>query len=238
MHLNFASGRSLYGSELIEFNPSRQETEALALWMKNQENGITVKNLSCGIVSQRVNLVELPKLELELDKAYYFDVVGTIVAIPKSTDNEPWYRANPDQNCGAKNAKVVSMGNGKWKCEKNGKEYVSYIAKYILRFKVMDHVGSCWMTAFDTTAEKILGKSAVGAEHLSVHDQEEYERIFKKPLFQEYLFKCKAVKQMWQDSEVIRYDVMDVEGVDTALESKHMVKEIDCLIEKLKLSCQ
>merc|ERR1712129_486760 len=85
----------------------------------------------------------------------------------QSDDKRPWYEANPDENATeARNAKVTPMGDGKWRCGKNGKVYNEYTPRYILRFCATDMSGNIWLTSFNEAAEKLLGCTAKEAERM------------------------------------------------------------------------
>ena len=159
----------------------------------------------------------------------YFTVVATITTIAQSADRKPWYEANPDQNSDAKNCKVTSMGDGKWRCEKNGKVYNGYIPRYILRFCATDFTGNIWLTAYDEAASKILKIKASQAEQLFINDQAKYEQIFKTAQFKQYVFKCRAWSDIWEDSQKIRYDVLSVQLADPQQESEKLIERIDFL---------
>merc|ERR1711902_362948 len=103
------------------------------------------------------------------------------------------------------NAKVNPMGDGKWRCEKNGKVYNSYVPRYILRFCATDFTGNIWLTAFNEAAEQILKVPATEAENMLNNDSEAFERLFKEAQFKKYVFKCRAKSDVWEDSQRVRY---------------------------------
>eukprot|EP01084_Bolivina_argentea_P312425 540885_1 len=156
-------GRSLSANQ-VDVTPDMPEVHQLTAWYANNRgniaNGDNFKSLTTS--SQGVNnnaprrtLGEVKEMKLgenvsskfEANKADYFTVVGTITHISHSPDRRPWYEANPDENSEtAKNAKVEPLGDGKYRCEKNGKVYNGYVPRYILRFCCTDFTGNIWMT--------------------------------------------------------------------------------------------
>jgi len=244
-------GRSLSAAGFIDFHPDRPETRELLNWIKSNGGRVpesAVRELTTGAsqVSQNVprrTFAEVKEMGLGSKVASnnnkkdvdYFTVVATINTIAHSQDKKPWYEANPDQNSEAKNAKVTNMGDGKWRCEKNGKIYNSYIPRYILRFCATDFTGNIWMTAFNEVAEKILKKTAVEAEKLAESDPAAYEQIFKDATFKKYVFKCKAFSDYWEDSQRIRYDVVGVQLADPQQESEKLLEKIQFL-QNLRVS--
>jgi len=166
-------------------------------------------------------------------KADFFSVVATITTISQSDDKRPWYEANPDENCQeARNAKVTPMGDGKWRCEKNGKVYNEYTPRYILRFCATDMSGNIWLTSFNEAAEKLLGCTAKEAERMLNEDHEAYQKLFRDVQFRKFVFKVKCKADVWEDQQRVRYDCINVEPVVPAMEAEKLMEKI----EKLRMS--
>ncbi|ODO10082.1 hypothetical protein I350_02308 [Cryptococcus amylolentus CBS 6273] len=88
------------------------------------------------------------------EKTDFFSTQATIAFIKQ----EPFsYPACANKEGCAK--KVVEDG-GSWRCEKCDRNYDAPIHRYILNINVMDHTGSFWITAFNETAEQLMGISA------------------------------------------------------------------------------
>jgi len=240
-------GRSLSASGLIDVHPDRQETRDLVMWLNSMGGKVAdqgkIQDLTSGTQgvsanAPRLTFAEVKHMNLGSDveskrdrkKADFFTVVATITTIAQSQDKKPWYEANPDLNSqDAKNAKVTNMGDGRWRCDKNGKVYNSYIPRYILRFCATDFTGNVWLTAFNEVAEKILKKPATEAERLSNEAPEEYEQMFKDAQFKKYVFKCRAWSDIWEDSQRTRYDVVGVQIADPVQESEKLFEKIQTI---------
>lgn len=236
-------GRSLSASGLIDVNPDRQEAILLTQWVQQCGGNMVdqqVRMLSTGRdgVSQnapRLTFAEVKDMKLGEDlesrhdkkKADFFTVVATITTISHSQDKKPWYEANPDPNCDAKNSKVQSMGDGTWRCDKNGKVYNSYVPRYILRWCATDFSGNIWMTSFNEVAEKILGVPATSAENMLNTNAEEYDRLFKEATFKKYVFKVKAFSDYYEDSARVRYDCIAVQPAEPTQESEKIMDKIN-----------
>jgi len=239
-------GRSLSASGLIAINPDRPEATQLLQWLRSQNGSVgAVRELSSGqgggAPAPRRTFAEAKSLKLGetspamggTGKPDYFSTVATITTISQSDDKRPWYEANPDENATeAKNAKVTPMGDGKWRCEKNGKVYSGYTPRYILRFCVTDFTGNIWLTAFNEAAEKLLGCPATEAERLLNEDHEAYQKLFKDVQFRKFVFKIKAKADVWEDQQRVRYDCVSVEPANPAVEAEKLMEKI----EKLKLA--
>jgi len=241
-------GRSLSASGLIDVNPDRPEAITLLQWVQQNNGNVADQNIRSitearggGGVSgnaprrtfaevKDMKLGEDPDSRFDRKKADYFTVVATITTISHSQDKKPWYEANPDVNDDtAKNAKVQSMGDGTWRCDKNGKVYNSYIPRYILRFCATDFSGNIWMTSFNEVAEKILKVPATEAEKLLNTDPEAYDRIFKDATFKKYVFKCKAFSDVYEDSARVRYDCIGVQLANPEQESEKLMEKIQMI---------
>jgi len=243
-------GRSLSASGLIDVNPDRQECIELMQWVRSCNGNVAdqdVRTLTSGRDgvsgnAPRRTFAEVKDMKLGEDmggmggdkKKDYFTVVATITTISHSQDKKPWYEANPDLNDQtAKNAKVQSMGDGTWRCDKNGKVYNSYIPRYILRFCATDFSGNIWLTAFNEAAEKILKVPATEAERLLTTDTEAYDRLFKEATFKKYVFKCRAFSDYYEDSARVRYDCIGVQLANPEQESEKLIDKIQ-MIQSMK----
>eukprot|EP01083_Nonionella_stella_P070730 189385_1 len=238
-------GRSLSASGVVDFHPDRKETRDLLQWVQSLNGSIQdqqIQELTTGMQgisgdSKRMTFQEVKDLRLgeglmgnmNGKKADYFTCVATITTISHSQDKKPWYEANPDPNSDSKNAKVTAMGEGKWRCEKNGKVYNSYVPRYVLRFCATDCTGNVWLTAFNEAAEKILKKTAVEAEKLYNNDPEQYEDMIKQAQFQKYVFRCKATSDVWEDSQRVRYDCVGVQIANPQQEAEKVLDKIQKL---------
>jgi len=235
-------GRSLSASGLIAVNPDVPEAAQLLQWLNSQGGNVSgVKEMSSGgsgggANAPRRTFAEAKQLKLGEaagGKPDYFSVVATITTISQSDDKRPWYEANPDENATeARNAKVTPMGDGKWRCEKNGKVYNEYTPRYILRFCATDMSGNIWLTSFNEAAEKLLGCTAKEAERMLNEDHEAYQKLFKDVQFRKFVFKVKCKADVWEDQQRVRYDCIGVEPVSPADEAEKLMEKI----EKLRLS--
>lgn len=152
-------------------------------------------------LSPLTSISEVEKLKSQGKATKYFSIIAKITQISTNCNNseKPWYHANPDINCTiAKNCKVTETVDGKWKCEKNGKIYDSYIPRFILLVEISDGSDSLWLTAYDKVAQQILETTAKQAEELYSVNQTKYKQIFEQVLFKKYLFDCKIMFDNWE----------------------------------------
>lgn len=228
----------------VKINPELKETNELIQWAKHNAGDLSNLNIP-ELTTARYDNINVPRLtfaqvkEMKLgnkveskhDKKHadFFTVAATITTISQSADRKPWYEANPDPKSEARNAKVVAIGDGQWKCEKNGKVYPGYTPRYILRFCATDFSGNIWLTAYDAAAQKILQTSATKLEELYNNDREQYDLIFKQAQFKKFVFKCRAWCDVWKDDKTPKYDVLDCAEIDHEHESEQLIEKIKLL---------
>ena len=122
------------------------------------------------------------------EKPDYASIKGTVNYIKHDTDC--WYTACPTEGCNKK----VSESMGRWSCEKCMKDFPSCNRRFILSMTMADPSGSFWFTAFNDTAQTMLGKSAEELHEMkSAGDEAGYEAVFKQSLFKSYIVKVSFV---------------------------------------------
>ena len=154
-----------------------------------------------------------------------FAVVASVLEFGVK-DRTPWYESVPDLKCDAKYCKVESMGDGRWRCEKNGKVYPNYLPRYILNLRIMDYSGNIWVTAFNKQAQAILDISAVDAEKCFQNDIDEYHQIFDSARLKRFEFVITARQEMYEDDMRVKYSVKRVMSIDAVVESQALIEKI------------
>ena len=64
--------------------------------------------------------------------------------------------------------------------------------RYVLSMEITDHTDSIYISVFNEDAEKMLGISAEELNNLNMTNQDEYEKVFKRALFREYIFTLRV----------------------------------------------
>jgi len=141
------------------------------------------------------------------------------------------YKACPTEKC---NKMVTDMGNGKFKCEKCREEFPEFHWRYIVRGAIADATSYQWLTLFDDSAKKIIGKSAQEMATIKENDEIEFRRILHRARYRQFNFSVKTSKETWNDEDRLKMTVTTVELIDNQTRTKH-VERLKAEIEALKI---
>ena len=75
----------------------------------------------------------------------------------------------------------------------------------MMNAKFADASGVEWITLFQESAEKLLGKTSTELGALKESDEEAYERALDTPLFDKFTMKIRGKLETWNDET--RYEV-------------------------------
>lgn len=232
------NGKSLSVNK-IDVNPSLPEVKALQQWYQTSGSSMNFKALSTsgggggGRNDPPISLeeVDTQRLGTNSDKPDYFNVVATIMQIPLDMEKRtPWYKAVPESEGPAYKVTEAEDGNGWW-CEKNGKNYDSYIPRYIMRARISDHTGSEWINFYNDVAEIIMAKTAKDLETLwDQKDEANFNAVFKNASHQTWNFRCRARQQEYQGELSRRVDAVAATPIDFVAETTRLNAEIKKLL--------
>ena len=228
---------SMLRSSEIYINPEIKEKAKLLNWLKT---GVDFKNLDSksslrtrrsfkSEIHERKTCEEVDDLELLQGVSEYAVIKATISVIRKENII---YTACPEEG---NNKKVIDQGSGSYFCESNGKTYTHCEHRYTMNMFVIDESGGLWLTAFNGEADKITGVSASELyQVLEEGDIHRFEKIIFNAKFPEFLFTVRINSEMYNNVKTKRYDVVDVEIVDSVTESKNLLQEISKMDEEEK----
>lgn len=159
-------GRSLscLNSSQILKDPDIPQAHTLQGWFLKNEETTTFKEYqadrsgSAGTNSMGSGggdirpLMHLKNSCIAGDKAEYFSSIACILQV--KLDNA-LYKACPKENC---NKKLSDQGDSRYRCEKCQETTTEYKYRLLLQMNIADHTHQIWVTAFQDTAETILGK--------------------------------------------------------------------------------
>jgi len=234
MRVSDYGGRSLNSSFTsgLFINMDIPEAHKLKQWWDTQGNSATVQNLSGNrnggggdAARKTFEQVTTEGLGTNLEKPDYFAVKGTITFFRHDFDKPPWYMACPDDKC---NKKVTqNEQDGTWYCEKCSKAYPDAKPRYILSLLCCDSTGSHWLTAFNESAEALLGVSAVEVNELKASGNESgFNRIFSEANFATCVFKVRAKADTMQDEQKVRCHVLNATPMNFKQESIALLDQI------------
>jgi len=161
----------------------------------------------------------------DLAKPDYFAVKATITFYRHDFEKPPWYMACPDEKC---NKKVTqNEQDGSWYCEKCSKAHPEAKPRYILSLLCCDSTGSQWLTAFNESAESLLGMTAPEVNDLKDAGNEvAFNRVFQDANFSTYIFKIRAKADMNQDEQKVRCHVLSANKINFKTESLALLDQI------------
>ncbi|KAK6944766.1 Replication factor-A protein 1, N-terminal [Dillenia turbinata] len=157
------------------------------------------------------------------DRPDWVTIKATVVFI--KTDNF-CYTACPlmigDRQC---NKKVTKSGDTRWQCDRCNQKFEECDYRYLLQVQIQDHTGLTWVTAFQESAEEMLGCSAKELYFLRYEEEDDarFSEIIKASLFKQYLFRLKIKEELYGDEQRLKIAVVKADRVDYAAESRHLV---------------
>ncbi|KAL4564982.1 hypothetical protein LXL04_029062 [Taraxacum kok-saghyz] len=161
----------------------------------------------------------------------YITVNATIWYIKR---DKFWYTTCPimlgDRKC---SKKVVKNGDGRWRCMKCDQIVDECDYRYELHLQIRDHTGVAWITAYDHTAEEIMGVSAKDLYLLKQEEEGEdgFMETVNGVLFTEYNFKLKVKEEFLFDEPQVRSTVVNAEKINFSLEAKNLLGEVLSILE-------
>lgn len=102
----------------------------------------------------------------------------------------------------------------------------------------MDHTGSAYVSMFNDDAETLLGMRAEQLNELMLSNKDEYDNVFKKALFKEYILTLRVKVYMKRLIETqaetssnyegrVRSSVQRFQPVDESKEAENMITIIE-----------
>ena len=98
----------------------------------------------------------------------------------------------------------------------------------IPRFSVQDATGQTWISTFNDVAEQIFNSTAKEMGELKDNQQEDaFNSKVQGALWKQFMFKCAAKADTYNDETRVRINAMAVTEVDPVAESKFLIAEIN-----------
>jgi replication factor A1 len=225
-------GRSLNSgfTSLFMVNPDIKEAKALRQWYDTTGREVQTTSISAsrsgGGPTPRKTFAAIKDENLgHREKGDYFTVRGTITFFQHDPEKPPWYNACPSERC---NKKVtLDDVSGQWRCEKCDANYPNCDPRYILRFLACDATGSEWLTAFNESAQLLIGRKASEMNDIKDADRAAFEAQFQQANFRQYVFKVRAKAESVQDSVQVKCHVLQADPINFRKEAQFLLSEIN-----------
>ena len=125
-----------------------------------------------------------------------------------------------DRQC---NKKVTKGTSGLWVCDKCDKEFPECDYRYLLQLQIQDHSGTTWVTAFQETAQELLGCSALELVTYKENGDPRFAETMLSCLFKDYLLRLKVKEETYSDERRVKNTLVKVERFDPAAESRYLL---------------
>jgi len=235
-------GRSVSagGGSSMTIDPRVPELAIIREWW-NRTKGEGGRSLSAGTgagrfptFEERKNIAAIKGEALGThnpDKPDWLSFKGTFSFIKSDKEGGAWYTACPNAEEPCKNRyKVEQSSDGAWFCERCNRSYDTCKRKFIFSATVVDDSSTSWVSLFDDQAKILFG----GVEADDVYKQreegnnglEEYNALFTKASFTDWVFNCKVKQEMVQEELRIKTTVYSMHPMDYAAEGKSLLTEI------------
>ncbi|CAB3221836.1 unnamed protein product [Arctia plantaginis] len=212
---NGSKSLSCLASTMLRLNPDEPHAHKLRGWYDNGGADMDLVNISAraggysGGSSEWITFSEAEARQLGSgDKGDYFSLLGVLTYT--FSDNAV-YKACPQEQC---NKKLVDLENGLFRCEKCNREYPNYKYRILLSANVSDPTGDQRITAFNESAEGMLGKPAIEIGTMFENDKTAYTQMFEGIKFKSFVFKFRTKMETYNDEARLKTTVMNVQPID------------------------
>ncbi|KAI4471655.1 replication factor a 1 rfa1 [Holotrichia oblita] len=214
---------------ILKINPDIPEAHRLRGWYDNSGMHKEMKNLSArtggNFDAQWMNFKEVREQNLgHSERGDYFQVCATILLLRSESI---LYKACPVEEC---NKKVVDMENGMFRCEKCCREYPNFKYRLLGSVNVGDFSGNQWLSMFSGEVEKVLGMSAAEVGKAYDEDKSAMTEIANKANFKQFVFRCRAKYEMYNDENRLKTVAVRVEPVNHKEYNNYLISKINQLM--------
>ncbi|XP_075977979.1 replication protein A 70 [Anticarsia gemmatalis] len=212
---NGSKSLSCLASTMIRMNPDLPEAHKLRGWYDNGGADMEIVNISAraggysGGSNEWITFSDAEARQLGSgDKGDYFSLLGVLTLT--YSDNAV-YKACPQEQC---NKKLVDNENGTFRCEKCNREYPNYKYRILLAANVSDPTGDQRVTAFNESAEMMLGLKAEEIGRMFEYDKTAYTQAFEEIKFKTFVFKFRTKMETYNDEARLKTTVMNLQPID------------------------
>ncbi|XP_038209890.1 replication protein A 70 kDa DNA-binding subunit [Zerene cesonia] len=227
---NGSKSLSCLASTMLRYNPDLPEAHKLRGWYDNGGANMDIVNISAraggysGGSGEWITFSEAEAKQLGSgSKGDYFSLLGVLTFT--FADNAV-YKACPQEQC---NKKLVDQENGQYRCEKCNREYPNYKYRLLLGANVSDPTGDQRITAFNETAEAMLGKSSAEIGQMFEYNKSAYARLFEDVKFKTFVFKFRTKMEVYSDEARLKTVVVNAQPVDYKDANARLVRSISAL---------
>ncbi|XP_053609978.1 replication protein A 70 kDa DNA-binding subunit [Plodia interpunctella] len=224
---NGSKSLSCLSSTMLRLSPDLAAAHRLRGWYDHGGADMEVVNISAktgaygGGSNEWLTFAETEARQLGSgDKGDYYNLLGVLTFT--FSDNAV-YKACPQEQC---NKKVIDQDNGSYRCEKCNREYPNYKHRMLLAANVSDPTGDQRVTAFNETAEAMLGKTSAEIGQMFECDKNAYAQLFEEVKFKTFVFKFRTKMETYNDETRLKTVVMNAQPIDYKDANARLLKNI------------
>jgi len=243
------NGKSLSAGPSTEINPSHvPEVQQLQSWWQSVGSSAAARSLSTmsggggqmdSLATRKtISAITQENLGFGTDdnnnsKPDWLSFKGTLTFLRKDKEGGAWYPACANAGEPCKNRfKMTQTTDGQWYCDKCQGTYPQPVRRWIFSGVVEDATGSTWISFFNEQAETLLqGLTADECYEQSYggggFDQDQYDSVFAKALFTEWVFKCKVKNEVHNEESRVKTSVYSLHPMDYVKESQDLLAAIE-----------
>ncbi|XP_037089314.1 replication protein A 70 kDa DNA-binding subunit-like [Pollicipes pollicipes] len=168
-------------------------------------------------------------------EAGYYSVCATVLQLKSENC---LYQSCPNGDC---KKKVLDQQDGTFRCEKCNQAFQEFRWRLLVQMNVADMTGNQWVTAFQETAESVMGVSADELGRLRDSDMEAFMQVFSRANFKQFNMTLRAKMETYNDESRMRVVVSSATAVSSDLEAhkRRLQEEITALggrLDSVKMS--
>eukprot|EP00047_Mylnosiga_fluctuans_P003845 m.231293 g.231293 ORF g.231293 m.231293 type:complete len:640 (+) comp12192_c0_seq1:30-1949(+) len=225
----FNEGRSLSATSPPVVNPDLPEAHELMGWWTTTGSTAPMASLTTrgggsggGPEGPRIPIIDVKNNHLGMQQADNFTTKGVVTFIRKENC---LYPSCPGEGCVSNKKKIIQDSTtNQYHCAKCNLNYDTCKWRLMATINIADHTGNQWVSCFQEAAEALLGHSAddLGAMRATPM----YDTVMKNASFSQFIFKCRAKEETFQDAPRVKVTANIVQKIDFREECKYLISEI------------
>lgn len=153
-------------------------------------------------------------------------------------DRAPFYMSCPfevpdERNEGKTRTcnKKVEQGPDGWCCMADHRS-PEPVPRWMPQLSIADASGTQYVSCFDEVALKVIGRSASDAAAMwDARDRDpvaaaDFERLFRGALYKRWRLRLKSKKEVWNDEERLKVNVLDCTPINFVTEARTQLREV------------
>jgi len=215
-------------TSIIQIDPDIPETPLLQNWYRSQGSNANFTSLtrtqSEGSSTALICHVNHPAA-LKGSTSSYYTIAGTIMKTNRTSNH--FYKSCRYTECTRK--KVTEDNDGLYHCGKCNRTSPTFEWCLMLSVQLADSTGSCWVTAFQDSAETILGKDMKELVQLFQRDEAKYSQLVETIYYKTVTLRVSVRAEEYNNEQRLRVNAARAYPFDRVKHNKRLFNIIDAL---------